>query len=111
MFRKGIGFAVLVGSVAVAPLLGGCAWETGDEAVYYQHAPKHELDNGSINDPSGLGTTTNAAVAAQDPNAPAPVQAGVSPVGPPPPPKEPEPQPWMILPENRLPPGVGGNIQ
>jgi hypothetical protein len=101
MFRKGI--VVVLMALGMSSVVG-CAWETGDEAVYYQHAPKHELDNGAINDPSGLGTTTNQAVAAPDPSSVAPVQAGSAPgVGATPNP-EPEPQPWMTPPKQKLPP-------
>jgi hypothetical protein len=91
---------------ALAPCLSlclaGCAWDTGDEAVYYEHAPKHELDdNGStIDDPSGLGATPNKDVASPDPTSDTPVQSGQTPRLVPVVP-EPEPQPWIIFPTNK----------
>ena len=83
---------VILVTAAFAIGAAGCAWETGDESVYYQHNPQHQIEN----DPSGTGKTPNQDVAAD----PGTVQAGAT-QGPLLVPatgttqSSPEPQPWM----------------
>jgi hypothetical protein len=81
---------IILVSAAFAIGAAGCAWETGDESVYYQHGPQQQLET----DPSGTGKTPNQDVAAGDP-----VQAGAAqkPLLAPTttPQMDPEPQPWI----------------
>lgn len=81
---------IILVTAAFAIGAAGCAWETGDESVYYQHGPQQQLET----DPSGTGKPPNQDVTSGDP-----VQAGatqtplLAPTNEPQ--RDPEPQPWI----------------
>ena len=81
---SGAGVAWIVATCALASAVSGCAWESGDDPVYYnQQQPRHQLANGgnasvsgAIEQPSGVAQTVGSADST--PAASAPVQAGVT---------------------------------
>ena len=78
--------------------VAGCAWESGDEPVYYNEIEaqqkQHLAQGGSGKPDPGVGQGGNADQQSPD------LAAGANP--PPPPPGNPEPSPWKT---------AGGNLQ